>query len=124
MSLRVSPQSFSGSDQGMKRIVMTHGAGGTVMQGLIKDSFLKYFGGSGAEVPLEALDDAAVIDDIVLKSDPHVVRPLFFPGGDIGRLAVAGTVNDIAVLGGELVALTSGFVLEEGLAIADFERIV
>lgn len=103
---------------------MAHGAGGAVMNDLIKRYIVKYLGGSGAEVPLEALDDAAVINDIVLKSDSHVVKPLFFPGGDIGRLAVTGTVNDIAVLGAEPVALTSGFVLEEGLVIADFERIV
>ena len=86
---------------------------------------MKYFGGaSSAEVPLEALDDAAVVDGIVLKSDSHVVKPIFFPGGDIGRLAVSGTVNDIAVLGAEPYALTCGFVLEEGLALADFERIL
>jgi len=103
---------------------MAHGAGGAVTNDLIKRYILKHLGGSNAEVPLEALDDAAVIDDIVLKSDSHAVKPLFFPGGDIGRLAVTGTVNDIAVLGAEPVALTSGFVLEEGLAIVDFERIV
>jgi len=107
-----------------QRITMVHGAGGAVMNDLIKKYVLKYLGGSNAEVPLEALDDAAVIEDIVLKSDSHAVKPLFFPGGDIGRLAVTGTVNDIAVLGAEPVALTSGFVLEEGLPIADFERIV
>jgi len=107
-----------------QRITMAHGAGGAVMNDLIKRYVLKYLGGSGAEVPLEALDDAAVIDDVVLKSDSHAVKPLFFLGGDIGRLAVTGTVNDIAVLGAEPVALTSGFVLEEGLAIADFERII
>jgi hydrogenase expression/formation protein HypE len=105
-------------------ITMTHGAGGAVMNDLIKRYILKYLGGSGAEVPLEALDDAAVVDGIVLKSDSHVVKPLFFPGGDIGRLAVSGTVNDIACLGAEPVALTCGFILEEGLAMADFERIV
>ena len=103
---------------------MAHGAGGAVMNDLIKRYILKYLGGSNAEVPLEALDDAAVIDDIVLKSDSHAVKPLFFPGGNIGRLAVTGTVNDIAVLGAEPLALTSGFILEEGLAISDFERIV
>jgi len=103
---------------------MAHGAGGAVMNDLIKRYVLKHLGGSNAEVPLEALDDAAVINDIVLKSDSHAVKPLFFPGGDIGRLAVTGTVNDIAVLGAEPVALTSGFILEEGLTIADFERIV
>jgi hydrogenase expression/formation protein HypE len=107
-----------------QRITMAHGAGGAVMNDLIKRYILKYLGGSSAEVPLEALDDAAVINDIVLKSDSHAVKPLFFPGGDIGRLAVTGTVNDIAVMGAEPVALTSGFVLEEGLAIVDFERIV
>jgi hydrogenase expression/formation protein HypE len=94
------------------------------MNDLIKRYVLRYLGGSEAEVPLEALDDAAVVDNIVLKSDSHVVKPLFFPGGDIGRLAVTGTVNDIAVLGAEPLALTCGFVLEEGLALADFERIV
>jgi hydrogenase expression/formation protein HypE len=103
---------------------MTHGAGGAVTNNLIKRYILKYLGGSNAEVPLEALDDAAVVDNIVLKSDSHVVKPLFFPGGDIGRLAVSGTVNDIACLGAEPVALTCGFVLEEGLAMKDFERIV
>jgi len=108
----------------MERITMVHGAGGTVMHDLIKRYVLRYLGGSGAEVPLEALDDSAVIDGIVLKSDSHAVKPLFFPGGDIGRLAVAGTVNDIAVMGAEPMALTSGFVLEEGLPIPDFERIL
>jgi len=103
---------------------MAHGAGGAVMNDLIKRYILKYLGGSNAEVPLEALDDAAVIEDIVLKSDSHTVKPLFFPGGDIGRLAITGTVNDIAMLGAEPLALTSGFVLEEGLLIRDFERIV
>ena len=105
-------------------ITMAHGAGGTIMAELIKRYVLKYLGGSQAEVPLEALDDAAVINGIVLKSDSHAVKPIFFPGGDIGRLAVAGTVNDIAVLGAQPLALACGFVLEEGLALADFERIL
>jgi len=108
----------------VERITMAHGAGGTVMRDLIKGHVLRHLGGSGAEVPLEALDDAAVIGGTVLKSDSHAVRPLFFPGGDIGRLAVAGTVNDIAVLGAEPVALASGLVLEEGLPLEDLERIL
>jgi hydrogenase expression/formation protein HypE len=103
---------------------MTHGAGGTVMKELIEKYVLTHLGGSNAEVPLEALDDSAVVNGIVLKSDSHAVKPLFFPGGDIGRLAIAGTVNDIAVMGAEPVALTSAFVLEEGLPIADFDRIL
>jgi len=95
------------------------------MHDLVKNYIVKYFGDlSDFEVPLEALDDAAVVGDIVLKSDSHAVKPIFFPGGDIGRLAVSGTVNDIAVLGAEPYALTCGFVLEEGLSMADFERIL
>ena len=108
----------------MKRITMGHGAGGTLMQDLIKHIILKHLGGSKAEVPLEALDDSAVIDNIVLKSDSHTVKPLFFPGGDIGRLAVSGTVNDIAVMGAEPIALASGFIIEEGFSMDDFERLV
>ena len=106
-------------------ITMLHGAGGTVMHDLVKNYVVKYFGGSSnAEVPLEALDDAAVVDDVVFKSDSHAVKPIFFPGGDIGRLAISGTVNDIAVLGAEPYALACGFILEEGLALSDFERIL
>jgi hydrogenase expression/formation protein HypE len=107
------------------RVTMLHGAGGTVMHSLIKDYIVKYFAGdSKAEVPLEAMDDAAVINGIAFKSDSHVVKPIFFPGGDIGRLAVSGTVNDIAAIGAEPYAMACGFVLEEGLAIADFDRIL
>jgi hydrogenase expression/formation protein HypE len=96
------------------------------MNELIKEFILKHMGNapSGAEVGLEALDDAAVIDNIVLKSDSHTVRPIFFPGGDIGRLSISGTVNDISCLGAVPIALACGFVLEEGLALTDFERIL
>jgi len=106
-------------------ITMLHGAGGTVMHDLVRNYIVKYFGSAGnVDVPLEALDDAAVVGDVVLKSDSHAVKPIFFLGGDIGRLAVSGTVNDIAVLGAEPYALTCGFILEEGLAMNDFERIL
>jgi hydrogenase expression/formation protein HypE len=106
-------------------ITMLHGAGGTVMHDLVKNYIVKSFGGlSNAEVPLESMDDAAVVDDIVLKSDSHAVKPIFFPGGDIGRLAVSGTVNDISVLGAMPRALACGFVLEEGLAIEELEKIL
>ena len=108
-----------------ERITMLHGAGGTVMHSLVKNYVLKYFGNKAdIEVPLVALDDAAVVGDVVLKSDSHAVKPIFFPGGDIGHIAVAGTVNDIAVLGAEPYALACGFILEEGLALTDFERIL
>ena len=105
-------------------VSMAHGAGGSAMDALIRRYILKHLGGSSAEVPLEALDDAAVINGIVLKSDSYTVKPLFFPGGDIGRLAVAGTVNDISVLGAEPLALAAGFVFEEGFPLSDLERIL
>ncbi len=104
---------------------MLHGAGGRVMHDLVRDHVVKYFGGvNKIDVPLEAMDDAAVIGDIALKSDSHVVKPIFFPGGDIGRLAVSGTVNDLAAVGAEPYALTCGLILEEGLPIKDLDRIL
>jgi len=105
---------------------MLHGAGGTVMHDLVKNYVVKYFGGLGnaAEVPLEAMDDAAVIGDVVFKSDSHAVKPIFFPGGDIGRIAISGTVNDISMLGAEPYALACGLILEEGLLLSDFEHIL
>jgi hydrogenase expression/formation protein HypE len=105
-------------------VSMAHGAGGSAMDSLIKRYMLKHLGGSSAEVALEALDDAAVIDGIVLKSDSYTVKPLFFPGGDIGRMAGAGTVNDMSVLGAEPLALAAGFVFEEGFPLSDLERIL
>ena len=109
-----------------EKITMLHGAGGTVMHNLVKNYIVKYFGGldNAAEVPLEAMDDAAVIGDIVFKSDSHAVKPIFFPGGDIGRLAISGTVNDISALGAQPYALACGFILEEGLPLADLEKIL
>lgn len=94
------------------------------MQELIRQHIVKNFGGSAAEVPLEALDDAAVIDGVILKSDSSAVKPLFFPGGDIGRLAVSGTVNDISVMGGKPLALACGLIIEEGFPIDDLEKIL
>ena len=105
-------------------ITLAHGAGGSVMQSLIKQYVLKHLGGANVEVPLTALDDAAVVDGIVLKSDSYTVKPIFFPGGDIGRLAICGTVNDICMIGGEPVALAEGFILEEGLSLSDFDKIL
>lgn len=108
-----------------EKITMMHGAGGTVMHDLIKNHIAKYFKNTRkAEVPLEAMDDAAAIGDIVLKSDSHAVKPLFFPGGNIGNIAISGTVNDIAALGAEPYALACGVILEEGFGLSDFDRIL
>ncbi len=111
-----------------EKITMLHGAGGTVMHDLIKNYIVKHFknidNADSAEVPLQAMDDAAAIGDIVLKSDSHAVKPLFFPGGNIGHIAISGTVNDIAALGAEPYALACGVILEEGFALSDFEKIL
>lgn len=109
-----------------KKIKLAQGAGGELMDNFIKDNILKYFGkGSDlTEIPLSMLDDAAVVDDVVFSTDSHTVRPLIFPGGDLGSLAVAGTVNDVAVLGAKPIALSAGFIIEEGLPNEVFEKIV
>jgi len=106
------------------RVTLAHGAGGVVMGRFVKEIILKYFGGWNVEVPLEALDDAAVVDKIVFTTDSYTVKPVFFPGGDIGRLAVSGTVNDLSVLGAEPLALSAGFIIEEGFPIADLKKIL
>jgi hydrogenase expression/formation protein HypE len=105
-------------------VTMAHGAGGAVMQSLIEKYILKHLGGAKVDVPLDALDDAAVVQGMVLKSDSYTVKPLFFPGGDIGRLAISGTVNDICMIGGEPLALAEGFILEEGFSLSELDRIL
>ncbi|MFQ5616703.1 MAG: hydrogenase expression/formation protein HypE [Anaerolineales bacterium] len=107
------------------RIVMGHGSGGKMSHDLIRQVFLPPFDNPA----LNAGNDAAlVIPDsrtrLAVSTDSHVVRPLFFPGGDIGRLAVCGTVNDLAMLGATPRYLTAGFILEEGLAMELLARVV
>jgi hydrogenase expression/formation protein HypE len=109
-----------------EKIKLSQGAGGEQMEKLIKKNILKYFSDdeNKAEIKLSMLDDSAVIDDIVFSTDSHTVRPLIFPGGDLGSLSVAGTVNDISVMGAKPIALSSGFIVEEGLDLDIFEKIV
>lgn len=105
-------------------VVMGHGSGGRLSRDLLTRLFLPDLGAAAPRV----LDDSAVLAvngaRMALTTDSHVVSPLFFPGGDIGRLAVCGTVNDLAMVGAAPLALTAGFVLEEGLPLADLERVV
>ncbi|MBN1110348.1 MAG: hydrogenase expression/formation protein HypE [Methanomassiliicoccales archaeon] len=108
----------------MKRVTMGHGAGGEMMQELIERSIVPFLPKIKSEVPLESYDDSAVVDNIVFTTDAHTVKPIFFPGGDIGSLAVSGTVNDIAVMGGKALALSNTMVLEEGLEMEVLERVV
>jgi hydrogenase expression/formation protein HypE len=109
----------------VKKITLAQGAGGELMDQLIKENILRFFKNQGsAEVKLSALDDAAVVDDVVFSTDSHTVQPLIFPGGDIGSLAVCGTINDISVVGGSPLALSAGFIIEEGFSLDTFETIV
>ncbi len=94
------------------------------MDSLIRDKILKSISPMPAEVPLSSMDDSAVINGIAFSTDSYTVRPIFFPGGDIGRLAVSGTINDVSMIGAKPVALSSGIVLEEGFEMAELERIV
>lgn len=106
------------------RIQLSHGAGGEQMETFIKQYILKSFSSHIGEIPLDMLDDASVIDGIVFSTDSHTVHPLFFPGGDIGILAVAGTINDVAVIGAKPLALSAAFIIEEGLPIEVFEKVI
>ncbi len=104
-------------------VQLAHGAGGRLSAELIEKVFLPCFGNE----TLNRLEDQAVLPSLkgnpVLTTDSFVVKPIFFPGGDIGDLAVNGTVNDIAMSGARPLYLTAGFILEEGLPIEDLHRI-
>lgn len=132
MSENTSDDSTGPSTNEDEVVTLAHGAGGNAMRSLLEETVVSQFDGDGdggAAVGLSALDDGAVhpIGDgaLVLTTDSHVVDPRFFPGGDVGRLAVAGTVNDLAVMGAtDPVALTCSLVLEEGTPTAEVERVV
>lgn len=107
----------------MDRILLGHGSGGTLMHELISSHFAPAFGMEGM------LADAAVLEAkgggrLAMCTDSYVVSPIFFPGGNIGELAVNGTVNDLSMVGAEPLYLTAGFIIEEGFAFEDLERVV
>jgi hydrogenase expression/formation protein HypE len=108
-----------------EKIVLGHGSGGKMTHDLIKQAFIKYLSNSY----LLQNNDAASIQilstgKIAISTDSHVVWPIFFPGGDIGKLAVCGTVNDLSMMGATPLYLTAGFILEEGLDISVLEKVV
>ncbi len=105
------------------KVGMRHGAGGEAMESVIKDVFLAKFSRNFGEVPLEMLDDAAVVNGVAITTDSYTVKPIFFPGGDIGRLAVCGTVNDLLMIGARPVALSNGMVVEEGFEMEKLRTI-
>lgn len=106
------------------RVDMTHGSGGRAMAQLIEELFVKHFDND----LLRQGNDQALFTHkggrLVMSTDGHVVSPLFFPGGDIGSLSVHGTINDVATSGAKPLYLTAGFILEEGFALSDLEKIV
>lgn len=107
-------------------VVIGHGSGGKMTQDLIHHSFFSRLGNAYLA---EANDAARIIlpkgsEQVAISTDSHVVSPIFFPGGDIGRLAVCGTVNDVAMLGAQPKYLTAGFILEEGFPIASLDAII
>jgi len=107
----------------MDKVLLDYGSGGRASQRLINDLFFKHLGN---EI-LARMDDGAVLDlggRLAMSTDSFVVDPIEFPGGDIGSLAVHGTVNDVAMMGAKPLYLTCGFILEEGLEMAVLERIV
>ena len=113
----------------VEKITLKHGAGGRAMRTLIEEIFLNGVPTDDHDcIGLQAMDDGAAIRVgdrwLVLTTDSHVVQPPFFPGGDIGRLAVAGTVNDLAMMGAtEVLALACGVILEEGFNRDDLVRV-
>jgi hydrogenase expression/formation protein HypE len=111
------------------RVDMTHGAGGRAAAQLVSELFARAFdneflaqGNDGALLPVapELLDGGK----LVMACDGHVVSPIFFPGGDLGSLAVHGTVNDVAMLGARPLYLSASFIIEEGYPLADLKRVV
>jgi hydrogenase expression/formation protein HypE len=104
-------------------VTLAHGAGGKATRALVEGLFLEAFRNEA----LEPLGDAAIVDlegsRLAFTTDSYVVKPIFFPGGSIGDLAVNGTVNDLAVSGAVPLWLSAGFVIEEGFAVADLRRV-
>ncbi len=106
----------------MERILLGHGSGGKLMYQLIREHFVPKFG-------LKTLNDSAVLEGlnkgrVALTTDSYVVSPIFFPGGNIGELAVYGTVNDLSMVGAKPLYLTSGLILEEGFPLGDLKKIL
>jgi hydrogenase expression/formation protein HypE len=110
------------------RVLLGHGSGGTLSYDLVRQVFVPGFGNeilaSLEDQATVSLDAAAGGARLAFTTDSFVVRPIFFPGGDVGKLAVCGTVNDLAVGGATPMFLSAAFILEEGLPLADLKRIV
>ncbi len=104
-------------------ILLSHGDGGALTQGLIEEIFLRQFNGGKKSPPADAYIFKTAPGRAALTTDSFVINPLFFPGGDIGKLAVCGTVNDLAVSGAVPLYLTAAFIIEEGFPLKKLARI-
>lgn len=107
-----------------ERVLLAHGGGGRLMHSLIDEIFAAAFANPELETSHDAAVLSAAIGRLAFTTDSFVVNPLFFPGGDLGSLAVNGTVNDLAMAGAKPLWLSAGFILEEGLLLNDLKRIV
>lgn len=107
-----------------KTVQLAHGGGGRLMQQLIREVFVRSFGDSLSTHLHDGATWPQSEGTLAFTTDSYVVQPLFFPGGDIGSLAVHGTVNDLAMCGAKPLWLSAGFILEEGLPIETLQRIV
>jgi len=106
------------------RIELKDGAGGEAMEKIIREIISAYDFSDYGEVPLSALDDSAVVEGVAFTTDSYTVRPIFFPGGDIGRLAISGTVNDLCAIGAKPMAISTAMIVEEGFSLEDLKKIV
>ena len=112
-------------------ILLAHGSGGKLSHDLVEKVFVRHFDNptllqleDSAVVPIPAASGSRSPIRLAFSTDSYVVSPLFFPGGDIGKLAVCGTVNDLSMSGGQPLWLSAGFIIEEGLPLSDLQRIV
>lgn len=123
MSGQVKPGYARALDVRRGHVDLSHGGGGRAMLQLVRELFARHLGNGYLAQGNDGTLLPMPVGRLVLTTDSHVVAPLFFPGGDIGGLAVHGTVNDLAVMGARPLWLTAGFVLEEGFPLADLDRI-
>jgi hydrogenase expression/formation protein HypE len=107
-----------------EKILLGHGSGGKLSHDLIQNLFVKHFDNKTLDIQADASVLTLTTEDIAFTTDSFVVDPIFFPGGNIGKLAVCGTVNDLAVSGAKALYLSSSFIIEEGFPYADLEKIV
>ncbi|WP_173918218.1 hydrogenase expression/formation protein HypE [Halobacillus sp. Marseille-Q1614] len=107
----------------VRRISLAHGEGGELTHQLIQNLFIESFGHQ-EQTRLDSAILKGPLENIAVTTDSFVVKPIFFPGGDIGKLAVTGTINDLAVSGARPEVLTAGFILEEGFPLPDLKKVV